>query len=80
MSAIMLWRERQQFVMQSDRADCEKPSGVLSFPQFSLVVGKAPTGKKKEGLSSSSESWNMESWEKLIFFQLSYGNCGSLVG
>lgn len=43
----MLWRERQQFVMQSDRADCEKPSGVLSFPQFSLVVGKAPTGKKK---------------------------------
>lgn len=77
MSAIMLWRERQQFVMQSDRADCEKPSGVLSFPQFSLVVGKAPIGKKRK---ASSESWNMESWEKLIFFQLSYGNCGSLVG
>lgn len=49
--------------MQSDSADCERPSGVLKVPLFSVVVVRTPARNKKN-LFSPCESWNGESWEK----------------
>lgn len=49
--------------MQSDSADCEKPSGALKVPPFSVVVGRTPA-REKEDLFATCESWNVESWEK----------------
>lgn len=54
MSAIMPWQELQQSVMQSDSADCMKPSGVLKVPPFS-------SSWKSGDLCSPHDSWNGES-------------------
>lgn len=59
--------------MQLDSADCEKPSGALKDPPFSVIMGRTPA-RKEEDLFSPCESWNVESWEKAEILLLIYGN------